>query len=126
MVSRSPKVDLIAFGLLCWFLSSCATIEPEIVLNPGAEKVRIFMSEQKDCKFLAEVTGFYTATYDYEPTDEKARILLKNEVLAKSGNAVVIISQDRQNVDKSPENPRPGYTKIFGNAYKCRDVDNIK
>jgi hypothetical protein len=82
------------------------------------------MTEQRDCKFIAEVTGHYLAREPYEETDEKARILLKNAALAQKANAVVIMSIDRRSAVTEKGNEAPASTKIFGSAYHCRYLDS--
>lgn len=104
-------------------LAGCASMQEELKLDPGAEKVRLFQTEPRGCKFVAEITGHYLAREKYEETDEKARILLKNEAHAKKANAVVIHS-----IDRRPEKPESGYdepasTKIVGSAYHCWNLD---
>lgn len=108
--------------------AGCATTEEveEIKLDAGAEKIRILMSEQKNCKFISELTGYYAAKDPYEETDEKARTLLKNQALAKKANAVVIVSIERHTRNEKEGYDNPASTKIFGNAYNCWNVDNIR
>ena len=123
VTSKKMSFSLFAGGISL-FVVGCATLIAEPTLEPGAEKIRLFMTEQRDCKFISEVHGNYEAQVENEDTDEKARILLKNEALSKKANAVVIISIDRKKDNEMESKVYPAYTKIFGNAYVCRNLES--
>ncbi len=101
-------------------LVGCATFFKSVELQPGAEEVRFFMTEQQNCTFISELTALYEERWAHEETDEKARILIKNEAHAKGANAFVIVMIDRKPHTQTERGSNSGYTKIFGNAYKCR------
>lgn len=117
-----PALAVLASVVLA---AGCATFstEEELQLQEGAEKVRLFQTEQRGCRFIAEITGYYAAREKYEDTEDKARIALKNEAHAKKANAVVIHSIDRRKENPETGFDEPASTKIVGSAYHCWNLD---
>lgn len=66
-------------------------------LKPGADKIRVFQTEPKGCKYLGEATGnqgnFLSGGWtSNENLETGARNTLKNKAMEMGGNAVAILT----------------------------------
>lgn len=92
MYNATRASILVLVGL---YLTGCAAIK----LTPGAERVRITMTEPgKDCKFVGDITGnqgnFWTGQFTSNRNMETgARNDLKNRAFAMGGNRIFLLTQ---------------------------------
>ena len=105
-------------------IAGCAAVP----LNPGAQKIRIALSEPgKECKFLGDVTGsqgdFFTGAYtSNENLETGARNTLKNKAAALGGNLIVMLTQRAGQTGSSGQyggSSSQTNVTLSGNVYKC-------